>query len=75
MTLKIKDKWLQIKISTMRNQEVEVESNVGGRGGRYLIKLSRKGQERPKAAKSQGKRILSRGNSTFKGPGWEEFVK
>lgn len=40
MTLKIKDKWLQIVISIMRNQEAKVESRAVAQGRRHLIKLS-----------------------------------
>lgn len=60
-TLKTKDKWLQIVISIRRNQRQRAVQ--WSRGGKCLIKLSCKGYGGPKAAKSQGKRILGRGNS------------
>ena len=63
MTWKIKHKRLQTVISVTRNQEAKAESSPAGRGGRCLRKLSRKGEEGPKAAKSHRKRILSRRNS------------
>lgn len=68
MTWKIKHKRLQTVISVTRNQEAKAESSPAGRGGRCLRKLSRKGEEGPKAAKSHRKRILSRRNSRCKGP-------